>query len=101
MLICLCALPVLALPGVGSWCEFCWAGFVGVLVLCQLCLGNFPCLVCFVCVLCLCVVGGVLFVCLCFLSVCYGLWFPIEGVLGVDLMVCLACLSFAWGWFLV
>ena len=100
MLICLCALPVLALPGVGSWCEFCWVGFVGVLVLCQLCLGNVPCLVCFVCVVFVC--GWWCAVCMfAFLSVCYGLWFPIVGVLGVDLLVCLACLGFAWVWFLV
>ena len=34
VLICWFALPVLALPGVGSWCGFFSVWFVGVLVLC-------------------------------------------------------------------
>ena len=57
---------------------------------------------CALCVLCLFVCGWWCAVCMfAFLSVCYGLWFPIVGVLGVDLLVCLACLGFALVWFLV
>ena len=33
VLICWFVLPVWALLGVGSWCEFCWVWFMGVLVL--------------------------------------------------------------------
>ena len=31
VLICWFVLPVCALPGAGSWCEFCWVWFMGVL----------------------------------------------------------------------
>ena len=128
VLICWCVLPVWALPGSGSWCEFCWVGFVGLLSLCgiplKMCLFVFVgvllvcwyCLVGICCVcnawrsflvcwalveLCLFVVDGVLFVCLvCFLSVVVC-GFLLELSNCVDLLVCFAGSGFAWGWLLV